>query len=421
MSRKKTDKPKITDVQIKAWINNHESFEFRAVETNLFLTFPVRFTVPVFKFRYRMGIGKKREVMVIGPYGKISLADARKLARQYNGQIANGISPKVELEKRKAAAAREQNAFTVEKLTARYYEERVIQRLKRPDQKKWQLNRIDAALGKMPLDTVTGLHINNMLQADLKRGCPASTNKILETTKQVFAYAAAQHMITVSPAMYLNKSYAGGEMPTRDRNLSRAELVRLFKEMATIPGFGRENYLTVKLFLLLCVRKCEITQARKDEFDLSAGIWRLGYDDRKTKTKSAITIPLSGQAVEALRELFLLSGSSEYLLPARKAQSKKSQHISHATINFALKKVSGIADFTVHDLRRTGKTKLQEMGVNELVSELCLNHKVKGISGVYGRHDFFKERQSALQLWANYIESCETGSHWNVTPIREQA
>lgn len=221
--------------------------------------------------------------------------------------------------------------------------------------------------------------------------------------------------------MYLNKSYAGGEQVTRERNLSRAELITLFHEMAA-PGFGRDNYLTVKLCLLLCVRKCEITQAKKSEFDLGAGAWRLGYDDRKTKTNSAITIPLSSQAVDALRELFARSAGNDYLLPARKAQHKKLPHISDATINSALKKhITGIDPFTVHDLRRTGKTKLQEMGVDELISELCLNHKLKGISGVYGRHDFIEKRQAALQLWANYLESCEAGSAWNVTPIRKQA
>jgi integrase len=420
MSRTATDKPKITDVQIKAWINGQEHFEFKLVDTNLFLTFPKRFTVPVFKFRYRMGSGKQREIISIGAYGKVSLSDARKLAKQYNGQIANGISPKVELGKRKAAAARDENIFTVEKLTTQYFDERVLPRLKTPDQKKWQLNRLAAALGKIPVDAVTGLHINAMLQADLKSGCPASTNKLLETTKQVFSYAAAQHIITVSPAMHIDKSYAGGKQVSRERNLSRAELITLFQEMTTATGFDRDNYLTVKLFLLLlCVRKCEITQAKKSEFDLDAGLWRLGYDDRKTKTNSAITIPLPRQAVDTLRELFTRSGHSDYLLPARKAQSRGLPHISDSTINQALKKkITGIDPFTVHDLRRTGKTKLQEMGVDELISELCLNHKLKG---VYGRHDFMKERQAALQLWANFLESCETGGDWNVTPIRKQA
>jgi integrase len=422
MTTDKPDKTKITDVHIRGWISSQEHFEFKAVDTNLFLTFPERFTTPVFKFRYRMGKNKKREIITLGSYGKISLSNARKLAKQYNGQIANGLSPKIELENRKLAAARESDLFTVEKLTARYFDDRVLPRLKRPENKQWQINRINQALGKMPVEAVTGLHITDMLKADLKRGFPASTNKILETIKQVFAYAAAQHIIAVSPAMYLNKSYAGGEQEARNRNLSQAEIAALFKEMAEAKGFGRENYLAIKLCLLLCVRKSEITQAKKNEFNLEAGTWRLGYDDRKTKNRNAITIPLPRQAVEALRELFTLSESNDYLLPARKAQSRNLPYISEATLNSALKqKIKSLDPFSVHDLRRTGKTKLQELGIDEITSELCLNHKVKGVAGIYGRHDFFEERKKALQLWANYLESCETGQAWNVTPIRKQA
>jgi integrase len=96
------------------------------------------------------------------------------------------------------------------------------------------------------------------------------------------------------------------------------------------------------------------------------------------------------------------------LLPARKAQNRNLPHISDSTINAALKKITRVTNFTVHDLRRTAKTKLQELGINEFVSERCLNHQVYGVSGTYGKFDFFEERKAALQLWANYLESLET-------------
>lgn len=421
MSRAATDKPKITDVQIRAWISSKTHFEFKTVETNLFLVFPERFTVPVFKFRYRMGRGKKREIITIGAYGKVSLSVARKLSQQYNGQIANGQSPKMELLKRKEEAARDENPFTVEKLTARYFDKRVLTRpnkkpLKNPDQKKWQLNRINAALGKMPVDAVTSLHIADMLDADFERGCPASTNKLLETTRQVFKYAAARKIIKENPAKYLSIKDAGAEQEARDRKLSRSELVTLFKEMETAAGFGRDNYLIVKLLLILCVRKSELTKAQKSEFNLDCAIWTL--EKQRTKTKVAIEIPLPAQAIEALQELFTRSGESAYLLPARKPQSRGLPHISDATLNKALEKITNISDFTVHDLRRTAKTRLQDLGVDEFISERCLNHAIKG---VYGRHDFFEERKQALQLWANYLEACETGQDWNVIPIRKKA
>lgn len=398
----KNGNSKITDVQIRAWIKNKEHFEYRKIETNLFLTFPLRFNAPVFKFRYRMGADKKREIISMGSYEKISLADARKYAKQYNGQIANGKSPKLELEERKASEARDNDVYTVEKLADNYYEERVLSRLKNPANAVSPIKRLKAAIGKIPVTDVTGKHINDMYKKDLKRGFPASTNALRKETIRVFTFAVAQHLIPYNPSQLFDVSYAGGTQDPRERNLCEEELEALFSDMATAKGFGRTNYLTVKLALLLCIRKCELTQAQKAEFDLANGKWTL--TKQRTKKTIAIVIPLAKQAVDALSELFDSSGGSAYILPARKPQDRKLPHISDSTINSALKKITQVTDFTVHDLRRTAKTKLQELGINEFVSERCLNHQIYGVAGTYGKHDFFEERKDALQQWANYIE-----------------
>ena len=138
----------------------------------------------------------------------------------------------------------------------------------------------------------------------------------------------AQHIIPHNPAQWLDVTYAGGKHKARERNLSRDELVALFKGMETI---GRDNYLPDKLLLMTCVRKNELLQAKKAEFDLDAGVWRLPKE--RTKTKAAFDIPLPLQAVEALNELFALSGESDYLLPARSAQNRMLPYISSITIN----------------------------------------------------------------------------------------
>lgn len=56
--------------------------------------------------------------------------------------------------------------------------------------------------------------------------------------------------------------------------------------------------------------------------------------------------------------------------------------------------------FRVHDLRRTCRTLLASLGVPGHVAERCLNHKLKGVEGIYDRHDYFDERKEALQSLA---------------------
>ena len=77
-----------------------------------------------------------------------------------------------------------------------------------------------------------------------------------------------------------------------------------------------------------------------------------------------------------------------------------------------------VPPFTIHDLRRTARTHLAELGIDPVVAERCLNHKIKGVEGIYNRHDYFKERQEALNRWANLLDQLEKGENYNVTPIK---
>lgn len=410
---------KLTDIQIKAWIKNNERFEGRAVGGGLYICYREEMAFPMWRFRYRLA-GKQRQ-MFIGSYKEITLAEASKKAKELSALVALGHDVAGEKQRRKSAALQaieaEKNRITVSALTERYYQERVLPKRIRPEQILGHLNRLNSYIGKMFVEDLTGKHINAMYQKDLKRGYPASTNKLRELTRKVLGYATAQHIIQHNPAQWLDISYAGGKQEARERNLSRGELTALFNEMATAKGFGRDNYLAIKLLLMLCVRKSELIKAQKSNFDLDNAIWTL--EKGHTKTKSKIDVPLPQQAVDALKELFISSADSDYLLPARKTQHNKLPHISEVTLNVALQKISGIEHFTIHDLRRTAKTKMQELGVDEFISERCLNHKIIGMAGTYGRHDFFEERKKALQLWSNYLGSCEIGAAWNVKPIRK--
>ena len=59
-------------------------------------------------------------------------------------------------------------------------------------------------------------------------------------------------------------------------------------------------------------------------------------------------------------------------------------------------------DFTPHDLRRTCATHLGRLGFSDLVPEV-LNHKPKGVTSIYNRYRFDKEKQGALTAWAQEL------------------
>ncbi|MDP1970805.1 MAG: Arm DNA-binding domain-containing protein, partial [Methylobacter sp.] len=261
---------KLTDIQIKAWINKGEHFEGRADGGGLYLCYRKEMAAPMWRYRYRLA-GKQRQ-MFIGSYKDLSLSDARRKAKELSAHVSLGHDVAGEKQIRKTAAVAhieaEKNRITVAMLIERYYKARVLPRLERPKQALGHLNRLNAALGKMLVEDVTSKHISSMYQKDLLRGHPASTNKLREHTRMAFGYAVALNIIPHNPAQWLDRSYAGGEHKPRERNLGRVELESLFNDMATAKGFGRYNYLNVKLLLNLCVRKFDQIKALNSEFDL---------------------------------------------------------------------------------------------------------------------------------------------------------
>jgi len=66
--------------------------------------------------------------------------------------------------------------------------------------------------------------------------------------------------------------------------------------------------------------------------------------------------------------------------------------------------------FTVHDLRRTGSTLLNEMGFNRDWIEKCLAHEDNRSSrGVYNKAEYEPQRRHMLQEWADMVDAWVAG------------
>lgn len=416
-----------TDKKIQAWIKKGEHFDLKNDGDGLCLSYREKFAVPVWRFRYRFA-GKHR-VMVLGSYKDLSLADARKLAKELRSRVGLGYDVAAEkqdrIKKAKGEIEAKQNEWTVNRLADEYFARKVMGHLKHPNIVRNMLERdIRPHLGKSLVEDVKPLQIDAMLQSIVGRGAPTTANDVLRLTCKLFDFAITRHITTSNPAAAFSVKDAGGEEKARERGLSRDELIQLFRAMRTTKGFSVQNYHTFKLLLMLAVRKQELTMAKVGEFDLEAKVWRL--PGNRTKTGAGIDIPLPDTAVETVKELIRIGCSSHYLLPARKAQDRMLPHIHDNTLNVALSKVKknmpGVEPFTIHDFRRTARTQMAGLGISSHVAERCLNHKLKGVEATYNTHDYFDERRSALALWAEVVESCEQGREWqrdtNVVPIR---
>ena len=413
---------KLTDIEIRNWIKAGEHFEQRGDGDGLYLCYRDAYATPVWKFRYRFD-GKQR-VMNMGSYRNVSLADARKLAKEMRARVSLGYDVADEKQQRKSEAGAkieaQRTAINLGQLADEYFERMILGRWKHPNIVRSRIAKdIKPAIGKLALDEVKPKHIDDLLTGIVKRGAPTMANDVLRWVRRIFDYGIKRQLVKYNPAAAFDVADAGGKEEARERALSRTELAKLLAAMKTAKGFSKENELAVKLLLVLAVRKSELIGAPWAEFDLDAAVWRLPAD--RTKTGQAIDIPLPTIVVEWLQDLQRLASGSKWVLPARKMQQRMVPHICESTIGVALGKVKhGLPPFTVHDFRRTARTHLAALGVSPHVAERCLNHKLKGVEGIYNRHDYFEERKDALETWARLLVQLEEGDADKVVPIKQK-
>lgn len=402
---------KLTDLQIKAWLKAGERFEGRSDGNGLYLCYRESFASPKWRFRYRFA-GKAR-AMWIGSYAELSLAKARETIKLLSARVSLGYDVAGEKKERKADALAkiesDKNALLVSHLATEYFERQILGRWKHPDILRRRIDKdINPNIGHLKADEVKPRHIDDMLQNILARGAPTVANDVLRWTRRIFNYGIKRHILEVNPTTAFDISDAGGQEKARERYLDTGELEQLFAAIRLAKGFSIQNELTMKLLLLLCCRKMELCAARWEDIDLENAIWHL----TGTKNGDAIDIPLPPVAITWFQQLKDMSFSSEWVLPARKMQNRMIPHIAESTLPVALAKVKtqmqGVENFTVHDFRRTARTHLASLGVDPIVAERCLNHRIKGVEGIYNRHQYLDERRKALTLWADKLVKLES-------------
>jgi integrase len=228
----------------------------------------------------------------------------------------------------------------------------------------------------------------------------------------LFRHAAGRKLVATNPCIGIDLTALLGKRPATKRRLmlNRDELLLLMR-----ADMNRENALAVRLLLATAVRSSELRTAKWSHFDFKRDIWSIP----ESKTGPGIQIPLTEPVKAWLHELRELSGSSAFVLPARgdykNASSTGDRPINPNTIGAAIEfwlteYKPDVRRFTPHDLRSTAKSQMRALGVPRDITEMCLNHKLPGIEGIYDVHTYFEERKQALTVWSDFLIEVERES-----------
>ncbi|MFL9952791.1 tyrosine-type recombinase/integrase [Paraburkholderia nemoris] len=367
----------------------------------------------VLRFRH----GGRRQEVTLGRYPDLSLADARISAAKKRVAIFDGVNPADEVRKVKT-----RQDWTVRQL-AKDYREKVLSTLADSTQRSYgrNLTRIENGMGGMSVQSVGPADVIAELERHDIGWVEAFT--LWCVLRGIFKHAAGQKMIAASPcAGILLDSVIGKRPDVRKRLMLTADEIQVL----TNAAMSEENRLSVCILLSTGVRASELFTALREHVFIKEARWHIP----KSKTGQEMDIPLPPQVVGWFKELFELSGNSAYVLPARaKARHERNggdAHLSKDAIREAIdfwidNHEPKIHRFTPHDLRSTMKSHMRKLGIPRDITEMCLNHKLKGVEGIYDRYTYYDERRAALKLWARFIATCQAGKKWNVVPLRQTA
>ncbi|WP_371374845.1 tyrosine-type recombinase/integrase [Thalassotalea aquiviva] len=356
---------------------------------------------PYWMLRYTSN--KKRKEMTLAKASDLSLKDARLEAASKMKQLRAGADPLVTRKR-----IDQESIKTVNDLFQDWYPT-LEKRLKHPKIPQRVYSKdIAPHIGDIKLDQVTARDIRGVINSINDSGRPTIANDALGYCKQLFNHGIKLDLLPLNPASAFTFRDAGGIEKSKDRALTEAELKQFFQTARKhSDSFSRDNYLACALLVCLGVRKSELCEAKWDEFELEKGLWHLPAE--RSKTNVGFTIPLAPEVLKWLEELQVRAFDSEYVFPSRR--SSKTPHMAADTLNRAITKLFGheagkkkqppnlmgdMPHFTVHDLRRTCRTLLAKQGTPGHVAERCLNHKLKGVEGIYDQYDYLNERKEAL-------------------------
>lgn len=360
----------------------------------------------------------KAKELTIGNYPDITLAAARKLASKRRVEIDSGLDPAAmkRTERLKSRAAWLVGAliddYSTKNLTPDQYAEDTIY------YREWDFKKIiRPKLGPMEVRAVAPADIVYMLETS--RRSWAIQKRILTSVSKLFDHAVGKQIIPVNPCAGIKlTAMLGPKPPVKKRiMLSERDLRTL---LSGIDDIGAENALAFRVMLATCVRTVELVKARWEHVDFVAGTWFV--PDDSVKTRQGFLVPVTPTVAAWFRRLQELSDGSEWVLPARSAR-RAGKCVGRTTLWAALTRAFERGDidvqrFTPHDTRSTAKSHMRNLGVSREISEIALNHALKGMEGIYDVRDEIPERRAALELWAAFISACESGQPWNVVPLR---
>ncbi|MFA3032259.1 tyrosine-type recombinase/integrase [Acinetobacter pittii] len=359
-------------------------------------------------WRYRFQWLKKTQMMSLGEYPIVGLAEARTKRDEAKSLVASGINPVEEKENQKKAKSDEyENRVLFKHVAAEYKAEKLKNRSERYQEAFQRALDKDIlkVIGDKDIKEVTSADVLTIMKktiARVKRQKNHGTGEVSAIQNRTFIGGVMRYAIATLRAEY-DPTYAVKNVVERPeiehaRPMEKHEAVQLRNKLNSYGGSTTvKNAGLVMLYSML--RTIEIRRMKWDYVDFEART--ITFPKEMMKKKRIHIVPMSDQVFNILQEQRSLVGNREYVFPAIYQDGM----LSATTMNKMLDYI-GLSDVTAHDFRATASTLLNEKDYDDKWIEKQLAHADGNKTrATYNHAKYLESRRKMLQDWADIVDS----------------
>lgn len=348
----------------------------------------------------RMTVGNRREFHTLGAYPNVTLADARKRAGEYLSAARDGMSADAVDARTRALT------LTVAQAHAEYIE--TVGGSLRATTKK-----LKEGMLKTHIEPVAGTRlIRNIRRADVvevvgavtAKGLPVQANRVFSELMALLRWCEHKGYVDGVPSIRKKdmRNFGAAKEQARRRTLSDAELKEVW---ATSGDLGELSRDLIRLLILTGQRRDEVRLMTWEEVDMEQSLWTIPAARYKTGIDHAV--PLSKPAMDILRARWS-EGAAGFVLVGRGGEGKPFNGAA-STLRRLREAMEKRQPFTLHDMRRTVRTGLSQLNVDDETAEMVIGHLPQGIVRVYNLHDRLDQRREALARWGRHVKAVVEG------------
>lgn len=356
-------------------------------------------------FNYCRPLTKKRNMMSLGSYPEVSLADARAKREEALKLLDRDIDPQAHKRNLQGKAKAElENTFG--KIAKDWFELKKSKVSPSHAQKSYRSIEKDILpyYGETPLNKIKATEIIETLKAIEAKGNLETVKRLCRRMNEIMSLAINSGLIASNPLANISNVFSSPQKQHQP-TIQPSELPQLLKDIAN-ASIKRVTRCLIEWQLHTMVRPSEAAGARWAEINLDSKIWTIPASRMKRKIEHHV--PLTDHTIALLEHIKPISGHLEYIFPADRDPLK---HANPSTANMALKRMGYDKKLVAHGLRALASTILNENEFNPDHIEAALAHMDKNqIRKAYNRSNYLEARRELMNWWSNFIHSSSKGN-----------